>query len=68
MKLSTDKLEKSKVECQKKKPNRNSASPMLNKIVVLRNCAKHTEKRHTGIPGLWTKELDAGLWTLDPGS
>ena len=27
-----------------KNPNRNSASPMFNKIVVLRNCAKHTEK------------------------
>ena len=24
-------------------------------------------KRHTGIPGLWTQELDAGLWTLDSG-
>ena len=23
-----------------------------------------TVKRHTGIPGLWTQELDAGLWTL----
>ena len=22
---------------------------------------------HTGIPGLWTQVLDAGLWTLDPG-
>ena len=22
-------------------------------------------ERHTGIPGLWTQELDAGLWTLD---
>ena len=21
----------------------------------------------TGIPGLWTQELDAGLWTLDTG-
>ena len=21
-------------------------------------------KRHTGIPGLWTQELDAGLWML----
>ena len=21
--------------------------------------------RHTGIPGLWTQELDAGFWTLD---
>ena len=21
----------------------------------------------TGIPGLWTQELDAGLWTLDSG-
>ena len=20
---------------------------------------------HTGIPGLWTQELDVGLWTLD---
>ena len=25
------------------------------------------EFRHTGIPGLWTQELDAGLWTLDAG-
>ena len=40
MKLLTDKLEKSKVECPKKNPHRNSALPMLNKIVVLRNCAK----------------------------
>ena len=24
-------------------------------------------KRYTGIPGLWTEVLDAGLWTLDPG-
>ena len=23
--------------------------------------------RHTGIPGLWTQELDAWLWTLDSG-
>ena len=22
---------------------------------------------HTGIPGLWTQELDVGLWTLDFG-
>ena len=22
---------------------------------------------HTGIPGLWTQELDTGLWTLDSG-
>ena len=22
---------------------------------------------HTGIPELWTQELDAGLWTLDSG-
>ena len=22
---------------------------------------------YTGIPGLWTQELDAGLWTLDSG-
>ena len=25
------------------------------------------EKRHTGIPGLWTQELDARHWTLDAG-
>ena len=24
-------------------------------------------KWHTGIPGLWTQEFDAGLWTLDSG-
>ena len=24
-------------------------------------------KRHTGIPGLWTQELDAGPWTLHSG-
>ena len=24
-------------------------------------------KRHTGIPGLWTQDLDAGLWTLAAG-
>ena len=24
-------------------------------------------RRHTGISGLWTQELDAGLWTLDTG-
>ena len=28
-------------------------------------CQSH--KRHTGIPGLWTQELDAGLWALDSG-
>ena len=22
---------------------------------------------HIGIPGLWTQELNAGLWTLDSG-
>ena len=22
---------------------------------------------HTGIPGLWTQELDVGLWKLDSG-
>ena len=22
---------------------------------------------HTGIPGLWTQELDVGLWTLGSG-
>ena len=29
--------------------------------------AKETHNGHTGIPGLWTQELDAGLWTLDSG-
>ena len=24
-------------------------------------------KRHSGIPGLWTQELDAVRWTLDAG-
>ena len=24
-------------------------------------------KEHTGIPGLWTQELNAGLWMLDSG-
>ena len=28
---------------------------------------KETHNAHTGIPGLWTQELDAGLWTLDSG-
>ena len=23
--------------------------------------------RYTGIPGLWTQELDTGLWMLEPG-
>ena len=27
----------------------------------------HASKRHTGIPGLWTQELNLGLWTLDFG-
>ena len=26
---------------------------------------KLNDKGHTGIPGLWTQELDAGIWTLD---
>ena len=25
------------------------------------------ENGHTGIPGLWTQVLNAGLWTMDPG-
>ena len=28
---------------------------------------KEQLQRHTGIPGLWTQELDAGLWKLDSG-
>ena len=28
---------------------------------------KSRDKGHTGIPGLWTQVLDAGLWTLDSG-
>ena len=27
----------------------------------------HAIKRHTEISGLWTQELDAGLWMLDSG-
>ena len=27
--------------------------------------ASFSLKRYTGIPGLWTQELDTGLWTLD---
>ena len=29
------------------------------------NANQHPVAEHTGIPGLWTQELDAGLWTLD---
>ena len=28
---------------------------------------KYSLRRHTGIPGLWTQVLDAGLWKLDSG-
>ena len=31
------------------------------------NSTKKTKKRHTGIPGLQTPELDAGLWILNSG-
>ena len=34
----------------------NSLIPLINKPT-----------RHTGIPGLWTEVLNAGLWTLDAG-
>ena len=34
----------------------NSLIPLINKPT-----------RHTGIPGLWTKVLNAGRWTLDAG-
>ena len=40
----------------------------INLISILRMRMNNgIEFRHTGIPGLWTQELDAGLWTLDPG-
>lgn len=28
---------------------------------------KSAWKRHTGIPGPWTQELEAGFWMLDSG-
>ena len=31
------------------------------------NFLEHLFYRHTGIPGFWTQELDAELWTLDSG-
>ena len=34
---------------------------------LTRNLLTHFKKCHTGIPGLWTQELDARLWTLDAG-
>ena len=37
--------------------------PNLKEIVI----EKGNFKRYNGIPGLWTQELDAGLWTLDSG-
>ena len=33
----------------------------------LRPCTYQRKYGHTEIPGLWTQELDAGLWTLDSG-
>ena len=38
--------------------------PNLKEIVK----EKGNFKRYNGIPGVWTQELDAGLWTLDVGS
>ena len=42
--ISTHKLEKAKSWIWEKNNSRNSALQMLNKIGVLWNCAKHTEK------------------------
>ena len=36
-------------------------------VVKIENDLITPSKRHTGIPGLWTQELDAGLWTLNSG-
>ena len=47
-----------------------------NHSVITHNYLQTIVSRHTGIPGLWTQELDSGLWTqeldsglwtLDPG-
>ena len=51
---------------------------MLTKCKMISLTKRPTEERwfdmifitfvwHTGIPGLWTQELDAELWTLDDG-
>ena len=47
---------------------------LVNKVVDLEACNSiKTDCNiggflwHTGIPGLWTQELDAGRWTLDSG-
>ena len=42
---------------------------MENKITTLLMLKYYItqEKRHTGIPGLWTQEMDAGLWMLHSG-
>ena len=34
------------------------------KYSFIKNDAKN---RYTGLPGLWTQELDVGLWMLDSG-
>ena len=37
----------------------------LNIAKFLKTAILQSFSRHTGIPGLWTQELDVGLWTLD---
>ena len=34
---------------------------------LLKQCHAIQLFQHTGIPGFWTQELNAGLWTLDSG-
>ena len=40
-------------------------SALFNYLLGYRISPNMSTKGHTGIPGLWTHELDAGLWTLD---
>ena len=37
------------------------------KAATFKSSLRQSYKRYTGIPGLWTQELDAGLWALDSG-
>ena len=48
--------------------NQSANSLLMQSIWVRINSLKYNFRRQesiTGIPGLWTQELDAELWTLD---
>ena len=50
--------------------NQSANSLLMQSIWVRINSLKHNFRRQesiTGIPRLWTQELNAGLWTLDSG-